>query len=205
MSHLYLILEPTDENHAVTKRYVDPSSENDRNRRDMCAVFNGQDNEFDNFRLTILDSFTFERNSNTDNEVSNKKYVADELNKTTFLRFNQSLQIYSKVIVGNIVLGAIIYNVLRTKDATIIKTGNAGSFLLPFWRKECNDRIDSGNSSDLFEASKPNSPTRDTEASSLPPKGDSFMSIETRVKNYFQNLFVSFERNDITQISSFSF
>ena len=37
----------------LTKSYVDSSSENGRNRRDMSTVFHDQDNEFDRNKLTI--------------------------------------------------------------------------------------------------------------------------------------------------------
>ena len=41
-----------------TKSYVDSLHEINRNRRDLSSVFNDQDNEFDNKKLTNLDSFT---------------------------------------------------------------------------------------------------------------------------------------------------
>ena len=43
-----LNLEPNDDNHSVTKVYVDSLSENDRKWRDLSTVFNYQDNDFDN-------------------------------------------------------------------------------------------------------------------------------------------------------------
>ena len=48
ISHILLISEPTNNNHAVTKAYVDSLSENDRNRRDLSKVHNDQDNELEN-------------------------------------------------------------------------------------------------------------------------------------------------------------
>ena len=41
-----------------TKSYVDSLHESNRNRRDLSSVFNDQDNEFDNNKLTNLDSVT---------------------------------------------------------------------------------------------------------------------------------------------------
>ena len=41
-----------------TKSYVDSLHESSRNRRDLSSVFNDQDNEFDNNKLTNLDSIT---------------------------------------------------------------------------------------------------------------------------------------------------
>ena len=64
-------------------------------------MFNDQDNEFDNFKLTNLDSVSVNRNPNLDNELANKKYIDDELDKNTVLRVNQTLQNYLKVPVGD--------------------------------------------------------------------------------------------------------
>ena len=48
-----------------------------------------------------MDSITVNRDPTSDNEVSNKKYIVDELDKKTIVRFNQSLENYLKVFVGN--------------------------------------------------------------------------------------------------------
>ena len=61
--------------------YVDELHEINRSRRDLSSVFNDQDNEFDNNKLTILDSVTVNGNPNLDNELANKKYIDDELDK----------------------------------------------------------------------------------------------------------------------------
>ena len=74
ISQITLNSEPTDDNHAATKSYVDSLSGNDRNRRDMSTVSNDQDNEFDNIRLTNLDSITVNRHRTSDNEPSTEKY-----------------------------------------------------------------------------------------------------------------------------------
>ena len=81
--------------------YVNELHEINRNKRDLSSVFNDQDNEFDNNKLTVLDSVTVNINPNLDNELANKKYIDDELDKNTVLRFNQTLQKYLKVSVGN--------------------------------------------------------------------------------------------------------
>ena len=81
--------------------YVDSLHESTRNRRDLSSVFNDQDNEFDNNKLTNLDGVTVNRNPTSDNEFSNKKYVDDSIGKGTLLRFNQTLQSYLIVSVGN--------------------------------------------------------------------------------------------------------
>ena len=58
-----------------TKSYVDSLHENSRNRRDLSSLLNNQDNEFDNDKLTNLDSV--DRNLNSDNELANKTYDDD--------------------------------------------------------------------------------------------------------------------------------
>ena len=81
-----------------TKSYVDSLHESSRNRRDLSSVFIDQDNVFDNNKLTNLDFVTVNRNPNLDNELANKKYIDDELDKNTVLRFNQTLENISKYL-----------------------------------------------------------------------------------------------------------
>ena len=84
-----------------TKSYVDSLHESSRNRRELLSVFNDQDNEFDNNKITNLDSVTVKRNPTSNTEVSNKKYVDDSIEEGTIVRFNQTLPNDSKVSVGN--------------------------------------------------------------------------------------------------------
>ena len=56
-----------------TKSYVDSLHEINRNRRDLSSVFNDQDNEFDNNKLTNLDSILVNRDPSSDKELANKK------------------------------------------------------------------------------------------------------------------------------------
>ena len=84
--------------------------ENELSRRDVGLDFhdesndlvkNNQDNDLNDNKLTNIDSITIKRNPVSDNEVSSKKYVDNELDKNTFLRFTQTLQNYLKISVGN--------------------------------------------------------------------------------------------------------
>ena len=84
-----------------TKKYADSLHEINRDRQDLSSLFNDQDNEFDNNKLTTLDSVTLNRNLTSDNEVSNKKHVDDSIGEVTILRFIQTLENYSKTSVGN--------------------------------------------------------------------------------------------------------
>ena len=52
-----------------TKRYVDSLSEKRRKTRYFSTVFNDQDKEFDNNKLTKLDSITVIRDPSTDNKL----------------------------------------------------------------------------------------------------------------------------------------
>ena len=81
------------------KLYVDSLHEISRNRRDLSSVFNDQDNELDNNKLTNVDSITVKRNPTSDNEVANKKYIDDSIEEGTIVRLNQTLSIFLKVSV----------------------------------------------------------------------------------------------------------
>ena len=79
----------------------DSLSDNDRIRRALTTVFNDQNKELDNIRLTDLDSITGKKNPTRNNELSSEKNIDDEVNKNTILRFVQSLENKLKGTVGN--------------------------------------------------------------------------------------------------------
>ena len=110
--------------------YVDNLHEINKNRREISSVFNDQDNEFDKNKLTNLDSVTVNRNPCSNNEVANKKYIDEELDKITIVRINQTLENYLKVSVGNDTYNLTKYDKIQITDTTIIKTGNNGGNLL---------------------------------------------------------------------------
>ena len=90
------------DNEVITKAYLDQfHQENERSRRDVGLDFydesndlvkNNQDNDFNDNKLTNINSITIINNPTDDNHVTNKKYIDDELNKNTIVRFNQTLQ-----------------------------------------------------------------------------------------------------------------
>ena len=84
ISHKKLSSKPTDDNHVVTKSYRSSISENNRNRRELSTLFIDQDKEFYEERLTILGSIKVNRNRLLE-ELSDKKYVYDDLQKSTNL------------------------------------------------------------------------------------------------------------------------
>ena len=56
-----------------------------------------------------------------------------------------------------------------------------------------------------MKSTKTNNPTGFSGATSLPPIGNNYMYIETSSNNHGNNVFVSFERTDIIQISNITF
>ena len=99
------------DNEVITKAYVNQfHQENERSRRDLGIDFsdesndlvkNVQDNDFNDNNLINIDSITVNRNLSSDNEVANKKYIDDDLDKKTIVKFIQTLQNYLEVSVGN--------------------------------------------------------------------------------------------------------
>ena len=185
--------------------YVNELHEINRNKRDLSSVFNDQDNEFDNNKLTNLDSVTVNRNPNLDNEPANKKYIDDELDKNTVLRFNQTLQNYLKVSVGNDTYNLSKYDKVQITDTTEMRYPNIGSELLQKWNIKCNNKNNVSKVGDFIKSTKTHSPTSYSGATSSSPIGNSFMYIETSSNNHGNKVFVSFERTDIIQISNITF
>ena len=185
--------------------YVNELHEINRNRRDLSSVFNDQDNEFDNKKLNNLGSIKVNRNPTSDNEVSNKKYIDDELDKKTKVRFNQTLQNYLKVSVGNDTYNLTKNDKIQIIDTTEMRYPNIGSDLLQKWNIKCNNKNNQSRITDFIKSTKTNSPTGYSGAESLPSIGNSFMYIETSSNNHGDDVFVSWERTDIIQISDITF
>ena len=153
--------------------------------------------------MTNINSITIKNNPIDDNHVSNKKYIDDELDKNTIVRFNQTLENYLKLSVGNDIYNLTKYNKIHLTDTTIIKYPNTGGYLLPGWRIFCNDKNNNGKIQDFIKSTKTNSPTGH---STLPPIGISFMYIETSSNNSGNDdVFVSWERINIIQITNITF
>ena len=189
-----------------TKSYVDSLHEINRDRRDLSSVFNDQDNEFDNNKLTNLDSITVNREPNLDHELSNKKYVDDSIAEGTIVRFNQTLENYLKVSVGDNIYNLTKYNKIQITDTTKLRYPNIGSDLLQKWNNKCNNKNNVSKVGDFIKSTKTHSPTGYSGATSLPPIGKSFMYIETSSNNHgHERVFVSWERTDIIQISNITF
>ena len=188
-----------------TKNYVDRLHECSRNRRDLSSVFNDRDNEFDNNKLNNSDSVVVNRNPSSDNDIANKKFVDDLIGDGNFLRFNQTLENYLNVSVGNDTYNLTKYDKIQIADTTIIKYPNTGGYLLENWAIKCNDKINGGKIRNFIKSTKTNSPTGYSGATSLPPIGNSFMLVETSSNNNGKIGFVNFEPTDIIQFSNMPF
>ena len=203
------------DNEVITKAYVDQfHQEKEISRRDLGIDFynesndlvkNNQDKNLNDNKLTNINSITINNNPTNDNHVSNKKYIDNELNKNTIVRFNQTLQNYLKVSVGNDMYNLTKYDKIQIKDTTEIKSPNTGGYLLQKWFILCNDKNNNGKIQNFIKSTKTSSPTGDSGATSLPPIGNAFMYIETSSGNSGNNVFVSFERTDIIQITNITF
>ena len=203
------------DNEVITKAYADQfHNDNERNRRDVGLSFyneevdlvkNNQGNDLNDNKLTNINSITINNNPTDDNHVSNKKYIIDELNKNTIVRFNQTLMNYLKVSVGNDTYNLTKYNRIQLTDTTVMKTGNNGGYLLPYWRIVCNDKYNNGKITNFVKSTKSNSPTSESGATSLPQIASAFMYMETSSNNHGSNVFVSWERTDIIQITNITF
>ena len=153
-------------NEVITKAYVDQfHQENERSRRSVGLDFydesndlvkKNQDNDLNDNKLTNLDSITVNRNPTSDNEVSNKKYIDDELDKNTILRFNQTLSNYLKVSVGNVAYNLTKYDKIQITDITETKYPNIGSDLLQKWNIKCNNKNNQSRITDFIKSTKTN-------------------------------------------------
>ena len=107
----------------IRKAYVDQfHQENERSRRDFGLDFydesndlvkNNLDNDLNDSKVININLITIKNNPTDDNHVSNKKYIDDELDKNTIVRFSQTLQIISKSVlemIYSILLKMIKYN-----------------------------------------------------------------------------------------------
>ena len=207
------------DNEVITKAYVDQfHQDNERSRRDLGIDFynesgdlvkNNQDNDFNDNKLTNINSITINNNPSVDNEVSNKKYVEDQLDKNTIVRLNDdSNDRYLQVHVNNTAYNLQIYNKTQIIDTTKLIFPNTGTDLLQNWKIICNNKLGEGLPSDFVKSTKTNSPTGLSGATSLPPIGTCFMYIETSANNHNSsndNVSVSFERTDIIHISNIAF
>ena len=141
-----------------------------------------------------------------ENERSRRDLGLDFYDESsTLVRFNQTLQNYLKVSVGNDTYNLTKYKKISITDITEIKFPNSGNALLQKWKIYCNNKNNQSRISDFIKSTKTYSPTGFSGATSLPPIGSAFMYIETSSNIHGSNVFVSWERTDIIQISNITF
>ena len=80
------------------KAFVHSLSGNNRNRRDITTVFDDQDNDFDNNKLTNLAFVTINRAPIVDNDLATENYVDDSIRDGKILKFNKRLENISKFL-----------------------------------------------------------------------------------------------------------
>ena len=182
-------------NQVITKAYVDQfRNDNEIIKSDLGTNFydesndlvkNFQDNDFNDNKLTKIDSITIVREPSSDNELAKKQYVDDSIGDGTVLRFNQTLENYIKVSVGNDTYTLNKYNKIQLTGTTINKTGNTGVGVLTSWRIVCFDKNNNDKQSNFIKSTKTDSPTGDSDsgATFLPPIGNSFLNTETSSNN----------------------
>ena len=111
------------DNEVITKAHVHQfHQQNKKSRRDLDTDFfnesndlveNNQDNDSNDNKLINLDSITVNRNPSSDNELVNKKYIDDDVDKSTIVRFNPTLQNFLKFL---LVMIPILYlNMIKYK------------------------------------------------------------------------------------------
>ena len=146
-------------------------------------VKNNQDNDLNDKKLTFLDSITVNRNPSLDNEVSNKRYIDDEVDKHTIIRFNQTLEKYLKVSVGNDIYNFTKYNKLSINDITEIKFSYSGIDSSQEWNNYCKKKVNQSRINDFIKSTRSHSPAGVSGATSTPPIGNAFMYSETSGNN----------------------
>ena len=216
INSITLNTQAVNDNEVITKAYVDQfHQENKTDRRDLGLSFyneepdlikNNQDKYFNDNKLTNINSITFNRNPTTDNEVSNKKYIGDDLDKNTILRFDQTLENYLKVSVGNDTYNLTKFNKINITDETKMRSPNSGQSLLQKWILKCVNKISNAKINTFLKSTTNTSPTSESGAVALPPIGWSFMYVEISGSNHGANhVSVSWERSDIIHISNIKF
>ena len=131
INSITLNTQAVNDNQVLTKAYVDQfHQENERSPQDAGLDFydvsidlvkNNQDNDFNDNKLANINSITVNRDPTCDNEVSNKSYIDNEIDKNTIVRFNQTLQNYLKVSVGSDVQNLTKYNKYKLLIQRLLK------------------------------------------------------------------------------------
>ena len=215
INNITLNKQAENDNEVITKAYVDQfHQENERSRRDVGLSFhneevdlvkNNQDNDLNDNKLTNINSIVVNRSPTLENELANKKYIDDELDKNTILRFSQTLSSYLKVFVGNDSYNLTKYDKIQIIDTTEMKFPNEGTYLPQKWNIIYSEINGNGKLNSIIKSTKSSSPTSQSGATSLPPIGTSFLYIETSSGSHGNIVFVRWEKTDIIQFTIITF
>ena len=97
-------------------------------------VKNNKDNDFSDKKLLNIDSVTVNTIPSSDNELTSEiKYTDNIIGEITVPRFNQTLQNYLEVSVGNDTHNLTKNDKIQITDTIIIKNSNKGGYLLQQW------------------------------------------------------------------------
>ena len=197
------------------KAFIDSlHEEKERSRKDLGVDFHdessdllkyNQDNDLNDNKLTNLESLVVNREPSSDNELANKKYIDDQLDKNTIVTFNQTLQNYLKVSVGNDTYNLTKYDKFHLTDITEIRYPCSGNDFLQKWKSINNNTNGGMKIGKFFRSTRTTNNTENSGADSLPPIGNCFMFIETSGNNYGDYTYVTWERTDIIQITNITF
>ena len=210
---------PTHDHHLAPKFYVDHFVLDNVDEESLLRVdpksdihFGKLDSIFVNTPITSprtiieLSTRSYVDSLHEGNERSRRDLGLDFYDESsTLVRFNQTLQNYLKVSVGNDTYNRTKYDKIQITDTTEMRYPNIGSDLLQKWNIKCNNKNNQARITDFIKSTKTSSPTGFSGAELLPPIGNSFMYIETSSNNHGSNVFVSWERTDIIQISNITF
>ena len=154
INSIALNTQAVNDNQVLTKTCADQfHQEKERSKRDLGIVFydessdllkNDQVIDFNDKKLTIINSITLNRCPTLDEEVSNKKKFDDTIDEGSIPRFIQTLVIYLKVSVGKDTYSLTNCNKLQIWDTTILKTPKSGGYLLQQWYIKSNDENRNG-------------------------------------------------------------
>ena len=89
--------------------------------------------------LTNLDKVTLNKNPNSDNALSKKNCIDDELGRNTNLRLSQTPENFLKVSVGNDVFNLFKYEKMQITDTTFFKNPVTCGYLLQLGTIKRND------------------------------------------------------------------
>ena len=95
---------------------------------------NNQHNDLNDNKLTNLNGVVVNREPSSDNELANKKYIDDEIDKNAIVRYSQTLQITLKVSIGNDTYNLTKSDKIKITDITERRNPETGQPLLQKWK-----------------------------------------------------------------------